>query len=269
MTAIVDAPLALHPQPLAQARAIAWRSLLTSRRQIAFVIFPSLFPLVFAALSVSSFEDATALPGFPPVDSFLDFILPATITQAVMFGGMGVGSGLALDIQDGFFDRLLASPVSRISILVGRLAGASVVAVGQATAFIALYYIFGGRIDAGFAGFVVLLVYSVFVALAVGGLMSGIAIRTGSTEVVQGSFPLLFVILYPSSAFFPVTLQTGWFQTVAEYNPITWMIDGARDLVIVGWSWSATAQCLGVSGALTLIGFLYAHRSLRQRLAAR
>jgi ABC-2 type transport system permease protein len=269
LTAIVGAPQELDPQPLAQARAIAWRSLLTSRRQITFVIFPSLFPLVFAALSVASFEDATALPGFPPVDSFLDFILPATITQAVMFGGMSVGSGLALDIQDGFFDRLLASPVSRTSILVGRLAGSSVVAVSQAAVFIALYYLLGGRIDAGVAGVAVLLVYAAFVALSVGGLMSGIAIRTGSTEVVQGSFPLLFVILYPSSAFFPVTLQTGWFQTVAEYNPITWMIDGARDLVIVGWSWSAAAECLGVSAALMLAGFAFAHRSLRKRLAAR
>jgi ABC-2 type transport system permease protein len=84
-----------------------------------------IFPLFFAALGTSSFGSAINLPGFPKVDSFLDFSLAGTIVQGVLFGSVQSGSALATDIENGFFYRLMAAPSSRLGILVGRLAGAA------------------------------------------------------------------------------------------------------------------------------------------------
>ena len=96
-----------------------------------------LFPMFIAAVNSSTMGEAVDfLPGFEGVDSLLQFLLPASITQSVLFGGLNAGSDTATDIQNGFFDRLLASPVARTSILVGRLMGASVTGAGQAVVFI-------------------------------------------------------------------------------------------------------------------------------------
>ena len=106
---------------------MSWRSVVAIARQPALVVPSLIFPLFFAALGTSSFSRAIALPGFPKVDSFLDFALAGTIVQGVLFGSTVGASALATDIQTGFFDRLLASPVARLSLLIGRLAGARLV----------------------------------------------------------------------------------------------------------------------------------------------
>ena len=100
------------------------RSVIAIVRQPALVVPSLIFPLFFAALGTSSFGRAVRLPNFPKVDNFLDFALAGTIIQGVLFGSVTGGAALATDIEMGFFDRLLATPTSRISILVGRLAGA-------------------------------------------------------------------------------------------------------------------------------------------------
>ena len=112
-----------------------------------------LFPMFIAAVNTSTMGAAIDfLPGFEGVDSLLQFLLPASITQSVLFGGLTAGSDTATDIQTGFFDRLLASPVARTSILVGRLTGASVTGAFQALVFIVVYGLFGVRIAGGVPG---------------------------------------------------------------------------------------------------------------------
>lgn len=255
-------------QPVAQMRALARRSVLATLRQPP-VWFPAiLFPLLLAAVNASAFNRATGLPGFPEVDSFLDFLLPASMIQGVMFGAVAGGSDIALDIEDGFFERLLAAPIWRPSILIGRLAGGAVLGAIQAVLFIAVFSVFGARIHAGAAGFVVLVLLSMVMAIAIGGVTAAVGVRTGSQETVQNSFPLIFILLFLSSAFFPTELMEGWYQTMAQYNPITWVIDAARHLVIVGWSWREAGIALGVAGALAVLSVSMAAHQLRVRLAA-
>ena len=91
--------------------------------------------------------------------------------------------------------------------------------------------------------------------------------RTGSQETVQNSFPLIFILLFLSSAFFPTELMTGWYQTMAEANPITWVIDAARQLVIAEWSWREAGIALGTAGVLAVATVALAARQLRIRLA--
>ena len=116
---------------LAQTSAMSKRAILALARQPATVIPSLVFPLFFVALGTAAFGRAIELPNFPEVDSFLDFALAGAIVQGVLFGSITSATALAIDIETGFFDRLLASPTSRVSILVSRLAGAMVYAAVQ------------------------------------------------------------------------------------------------------------------------------------------
>ena len=221
-----------------------------------------------AAQSEPQAGAATALPGFPLVDSFFDFLLPASMIQGVMFGAVAGGSDIALDIEDGFFERLLAAPIWRPSILVGRLAGGAVLGAVQAVLFVSVFMVFGARIHSGVPGFLVLVLVAMVMAVAIGGVTAAVGVRTGSQETVQNSFPLIFILLFLSSAFFPTQLMTGWYQQLAEANPITWVIDATRHLVVIGWSWSEAAVALGTAGALAALSVSAAAWQLRKRLAA-
>ena len=122
---------------VAQTWAMSKRAILALARQPA-TVFPSLvFPLFFVALGTAAFGRAIELPNFPEVDSFLDFALAGAILQGVLFGSVTSATALATDIETGFFDRLLASPTSRVSILVGRLGGRDGLRGGADLVFIA------------------------------------------------------------------------------------------------------------------------------------
>ena len=139
-------------EAMAQARGLAGRSIRGTLRQPPVWLPGLLFPMFIAAVNSSTMGKAIDfVPGFEGVPSLLAFLLAASITQSVLFGGLTAGSDTALDIQTGFFDRLLASPVPRTTILVGRLAGASATGALQAVVFIVVYGIFGVRVAAGAA----------------------------------------------------------------------------------------------------------------------
>jgi ABC-2 type transport system permease protein len=254
---------------VAQTSAMSWRALLALWRQPALVIPSLVFPLFFAALGTSSFSRATSLPGFPQVDSFLDFALAGAIVQGILFGSVTSATALATDIENGFFDRLLASPTSRVSILLGRLAGAMAYGAIQTLFFTLVLLPFGLTVAAGAIGVVVMMLGGTLTALAVGALMSSMALRTGSSEAVQGAFPLLFIALFFSSAFFPRQTMDGIYAVIADLNPVSYLIEGFRDLVIDGLTWSAVARTVLIPAAFTVLTMMLALRSLSKRLAAR
>ena len=267
-----QAPLPARPAhrpagvALAQVAVLSRRSVIGTLRQPEAFLPGLFFPLLIAAVNSAAMGQATELPGFPDVQSFLQFLLPATLIQGVLFGGILGGSDVALDIQDGFFERLLASPVSRSSILVGRLAGSAVLGGIQAVFFAAVFVLFGAEVAGGVPALAVLVVVGMLLAVAVGGLAAAIGLRTGSQEAVQNSFPLVFVLLFLSSAFFPTALMTGWYQTAARANPLSWLIDAARQLVVSGFAWSDVAVAVGLAALFAAIGVAVANVALRRRL---
>lgn len=255
-----------RPAAIAQTLALARRSAVGTLRQPS-MWFPALiFPLLIAAINSAAMGRSTSLPGFPPVDSFLQFLLPATLIQGVMFGGVMGGTDVALDIENGFFERLVASPVARPAILIGRLAGSALLGGLQAIVFVAVFTIFGAHIDGGIVAVAVLIVMGMVLALAIGGWAAAMALRTGSQEAVQNSFPLIFILLFISSAFFPTDLMTGWFKAAATYNPLTYLINGARELVIEDFSVAAAAQAVGVATGFAVLSVAFATAQFRRRL---
>lgn len=254
---------------LAQTAALSKRAIVAFVRQPALVVPSLMFPLFFLALGTSSFSRATRLPGFPEVDSFLDFALAGAIVQGVLFGSITGATALATEIEIGFFDRLLMTPTSRVSILFGRLAGGMTYGAAQTVIFTVILLPFGLSIKSGVIGFLVIVLGGTMLALAVGAVMSAMAIRTGSSEAVQGSFPLLFIALFFSSAFFPRQTMNGAYKRVADVNPVSHLVEGFRALVIDGLTWGGVARTLLISAGFAIAGMALALSALRRRIAAR
>jgi ABC-2 type transport system permease protein len=253
---------------LGPVAVLSRRSLLGTLRQPSAWIPPIVFPMVFAALNSAAFARSIHLPGFPKVDSFLDFMMATTIMQGVTFGSLIGGTNMAADIQDGFFDRLVASPVSRSSILVGRLAGGAALAGLQAVVFIATFTVFGASVKGGLPAVVALVVIAMVLGIALGGFPMTLALRTGSSEAVQAAFPIIFIFLFVSSAFFPRQLMHGWYQTVADLNPLSWLVEAMRRQVIADFSIADAAEALAIAAAIGVVSLSLASAALRSRLAA-
>jgi ABC-2 type transport system permease protein len=252
---------------LAQYQALSRRSIVNLIRQPTAIVPALVFPLIFMALSAASLNRSTDLPGFPPVDSFLQFLITTTIFQGALFGAVGAGTDMARDIEGGFFDRLIASPVSRMSILVGRVTGSAALGFTQAWLYFLVGMIFGLTVEGGFLAMLLVAIVAATVSAAIGAIAIAFGLKTGSSEAVQGSFPLLFTLLFLSSAFFPRNLMNGWFKSAATINPFSHLIEGLRTQVIAGINWPDFFQAFGIALVMFAIGAVLATSALRGRIA--
>jgi ABC-2 type transport system permease protein len=213
------------------------------------------FPTLLLAIQTGGAGRAVDLPGFPQVDGFLDFMLAGAMIQSTLLAGNSGGIALAVDIEMGFTDRLLAAPISRFALVLGRLAGTAVLGAAAAVWFITIGLVFGASISEGVLGAIAIVIMVSLTSVAFGGIGAAIALRTGSASIVQGLFPLVFVILFLSSAFFPANLMLDPAATVAEYNPLSFIVEGVRELVVSTLTaetfWKALASLTGIA-ALSL-----------------
>ena len=224
------------------------------------------FPTLLLAIQTGGAGRAVDLPGFPEVEGFLDFMLAGAMIQSTLLAGNSGGIALAVDIEMGFTDRLLAAPISRFAMVLGRLAGTAVLGAAAALWFIAIGLVFGASISEGVLGAVAIVIFVSLTSVAFGGIGAAIALRTGSASIVQGLFPLVFVILFLSSAFFPANLMLDPAATIAEYNPLSFIVEGVRELVVSTLSaetfWKAAAALTGI--AVASLGL--SNLALRSRL---
>ena len=250
-----------------QALYLAWRSVIRTARQPIVIVPPLVFPLFLLAINASGLDAATSIPGFP-ADSYLAFALAFPFMQGALFATNTAGANIAQDIGTGFFNRLSLTPMRGASLLAGQLTGVLLVGAIQAVAFLAAGLAAGVTIEAGPLGVPVLFALSLIIVAAFGtiGLFAGL--RTGSGEAVQGLFPLMFVLLFLSSAVLPRDLiAQDWFQTVATINPVSYLIEGLRSLIITGWDAQALALGFGFAFALVFTSLAFSSLALRGRMA--
>jgi ABC-2 type transport system permease protein len=246
---------------------MALRSVLRTVRQPELVAPSIVFPLFLLAVNAGGLDATTHLHGFPG-DSYLGFAWAITFMQGALFATTTVGISLAEDIRTGFMDRLSLTPIRGTAILAAQLAGSTVLATVQALLYLAVGLAAGATIAAGVGGAVVLIALTVFIANAFAALGAFWALRSGSGEKVQALFPLLFAVFFLSSLFLPRDLiTTGWFRAVATYNPVSYMIEGTRSLIVSGWDPEALALAFGCAGALLVAGMAAATLTLRSRFS--
>jgi ABC-2 type transport system permease protein len=251
---------------LRQVGALARRSVVRTLRQPAMVVPAIAFPLILLSINSSGLESATLLPGFP-TDSYLQFALAITFVQGALFSAMSAGTNVATDIENGFMNRLALTPLRRVALMLGQLAG--IVALGsiQALTFLIVGLVFGAGIAAGVAGAVVIVGFSLLVSLGFGLIGAFVALRAGNGEAVQGMFPLFFAALFLSSMSLPRDLiENDWFRTIADWNPVSYMLECIRSLMIDGWDGEALAIGFACAGGITLIALVAAASALRTRM---
>jgi ABC-2 type transport system permease protein len=249
-----------------QVAAIARRSVVRTARQPASVIPPLIFPAALMTVNAAGLQASTELEGFP-TDSFLAFALAVPFIQGALFSTMNAGTDLARDVQTGFINRLSLTALRDWALLVGQLTGVVVLGVFQAIFYLAVGFASGVEFESGAAGVAVLLLYSAVVSLSFGALGAYLAFRTGSGETVQAMFPVLFVFLFISSMNTPRDLiAVDWFQTAATLNPVSYMIEAVRSLIIEGWDWQALALGFGFTIVIGMVSLWLAARALRLRM---
>ena len=251
---------------LPQVGAIARRSVVRTSRQPASVIPPLIFPIALMAVNAGGLRSSTHLPGFP-TDSFLAFALAVPFIQGALFSTMNAGTDLARDVQTGFVNRLSLTALRDWALLIGQLAGVVLLGIAQAVFYIVVGLAAGVQFAAGPAGIAVLLVYAAIVSLSFGALGAFLAFRTGSGETIQALFPVLFVFLFISSMNAPRNLiGVDWFRTAATLNPVSYMIECVRSLIIVGWDPEALLLGFGFVGIVGIASLALASRALRLRM---
>jgi ABC-2 type transport system permease protein len=252
---------------LVQVGMLARRSVVRTLRQPAMVVPSLVFPLLLLTINSDGLDSATGLRGFP-TDSYFEFALAIAFVQGALFSANSAGTNISNDVETGFLNRLSLTPLRRVALLLGQLAGILALGLIQALTFLAFGLILGAGIAAGFAGAVVIVVLSLLISLGFGCIGAFVALRTGSGEAVQGVFPLFFAALFLSSMALPRDLiETRWFQTVADWNPVSYMLEGIRSLVIVGWDGEALALGFACAGGLALVALTAASSALRTRMA--
>jgi ABC-2 type transport system permease protein len=245
---------------------IARRSIRRTLRQPALIVPTIVFPLFLLAVNASGLDAATKLPGFP-TDNYLSFAMSVAFMQGALFAATTAGAELATDIETGFLARLSLTPLRGVAILVGQLAGAVLVSLMASVVYLTVALIAGAELESGVPGALALLALATIIGIGFGGIGLLMALRTGSAEAVQGLFPLMFVVFFLSSINLPRNLiETDWFRAIATYNPVSYMIEGLRSLVITGWDAEALALGFGAAGAVAALAFAASGRALRTRL---
>jgi len=251
----------------AQVLHLARRSVIRTLRQPANWITPLIFPLALMAVNTGGLDAATHLPGFP-TDSFLAFFLAFPFIQGSLFATVNAGVDLARDIQTGFLNRLALTPMQNAALLVGHLGGVIAMGFLQALWYLAVGLAIGVRLESGVLGGLVIFVLAVLIVFAFGAFGALAALRTGSTEAVHSLFPVFFVFLFISSMNLPRNLiETDWFRIAASLNPVSYLIEAIRSLVITGWDGQALALGFGIAIGLGIVGVTLASLSLGGRMA--
>ena len=249
-----------------QVGMLARRSVVRTLRQPAMVIPSIVFPLILLSINSSGLESVTQIPGFT-TSSYFDFALAIPFVQGALFLANSAGTNVASDIESGFLNRLALTPLRRVALMLGQLAGILALGLIQAVTFVVVGVAFGSGIKAGVSGALVIVALSLVMTVGFGGIGMFVALRTGSGEAVQGMFPLFFVFLFLSSMALPRDLiQTDWFRHVATLNPVSYLLEGIRSLLMTGWDGEALALGFGTAVAIAILGMTAATFALRTRL---
>jgi ABC-2 type transport system permease protein len=240
--------------------ALGRRALSVQFRRAQLLMPTFVLPLMLLAVIASGTSAGRDLRDFPEVSSYLGFVVAGTLLQGALLSGLTSGMALANDIEGGFFDRLLAAPVRRSSLVLGRLAGTLGLAVLQMAWFLLVALLFGASYPGGVLGALGAAALAVITAVGIGGLAIAIAIRTGSMSLMQSIFPFVFVLLFTAPAFFPRDLLTPTLHDLAAYNPLTYVVEGARGLLqgdaSLGDPWIGLAAAAGLAAFSTALAVL-------------
>lgn len=248
---------------LADVWSVAIRALRALPREPEMVLPALIIPLFFFAVNLGTLQDF-AENGIPGLD-FRAFQLPTAIVFAVT--GISRAPALVTDITSGYFDRMLMTPMRRLSLLLGLMVADLVLVMALALPVIALGFAVGVTFETGILGVLLFVVLTGLWGLAFTGFPYAIALKTGSPGAVGASFLLFFPFAFLTTATLPKEYLTGWLDTIATYNPMTYLLAALRSLLYGGWQWEPIWQGSLAILAVGVVSMTMALATLRGRVA--
>jgi ABC-2 type transport system permease protein len=260
-------PAGTAPSVRLQFGRIARRSLVCTLRQPTLVIPSFLFPLFMLAVVSAGGDDVTKVKGFP-TDSYITFILAASLVQGVSGIATMAGTTLGNDISSGFVNRLVLTPIRASTLVIANLAGVSVLGLAQAAIYLGVGLAASAHVKAGFAGGFAIVGVTFLIGLAFGAIGLFAAVAGGSSAQMQGIVAVVLALLFMSSMLMPRNLiDKHWFKEIATYNPLSYLVEANRSLLISGWDKQALALGCGIAGGLLVLFLMGAVALLRRRMA--
>jgi ABC-2 type transport system permease protein len=245
--------------------AIAGRSLRAVPRDLQAIIPPIFIAFFFFVVNIGTLKNLTqsTITGF----DYTAF----EMATAVLLGVTGVSraQALVIDVQNGYFDRLLLTPVRRSAILIGHMVADVTVSSVLCVPIIALAFALGIDFKAGGLGVLMFIVIAALWSLSFAGFGYAIALKTGNPAAVNSSFLLFFPFLFLTSSYVPRSQLSGWLDTVAGWNPVTYLLEGMRSLALSGWHWDDLGRTALALLVVFLVSFGLCFAALRSRINQR
>ena len=217
-------------------------------------------PVFMYIMTVGALEDfAEGIPGL----DYRAFQLPVAVLFAVT--GISRATTVVADIQSGYFDRLVMTPVNRLALLVGLMVADFVLVVALTVPVIIMGFIAGVWFETGVAGILIFMLLAGIWGLMFTGFPYAIAFKTGNAAAVNISFLLFFPFLFMTSLFVPQEAMTGWLSTAADYNPVTYVLAALRSVIYGGWDGQAILNGIIAIAAVGVVSIGMALAALRGR----
>jgi ABC-2 type transport system permease protein len=243
---------------------LAQRSLRESLRTPE-ALLPTLFiPLFFLVVNVG--QAARIFPSdstsFLMGQNYAAFQLPSSILLAASFGTAALY--LVEDIEGGYFDKLRASPVSRTAIVFGRLVSEAVKIAVLASVMVLVSLPFGIRIASGPLGFLLLIAMAAGWAVVFSGFLQLIGLKTRSAAATNSAGLIFFPLLFLTPSFVPRSLLTRPMEVAATLNPVTYIMEGLRSLILEDLAWGAILKGFAVIAVAGLVMVALSIRTIRR-----
>jgi ABC-2 type transport system permease protein len=234
-----------------QVFLVLGRSFRRAKRDPAMAfVFPIAFPVMMIVLFSQIYEKVGALPDFP-ADSYIDWIAPAVVLMAAMFGAGHSALGLIEDAQSGYLDRLRLLPVRPAALMLGRLLF-DVIRVSVAGLLVlGVAILMGADFHGGLFGAATIVLLLALWTLGYAGMYYVVGLKTRKAEALTGLVPMFLPISLLSTAYIPRDLAPTWVERVASFNPYSYVVDGIR--MFTSSHFDAGIFWAAITGALVMI----------------
>ncbi len=270
--AIPLTPVAIpHSDLLSESWELYKRSIKKLMRRPIVLYFSLMQPVIWLLLFGQMFNRMISLPGAGAsfgTSNYMAFFTPGVIMMTMLFGAGQTGLGLIQDMDSGFLDKLLTTPINRFAIILGKMGGDLTRMILQALLILTLAVIAGVNIRTGPLGVIFILIISGLFGMSLAGINTMIALKTRNTEAsfIIGNFVNL-PLMYTSTTMMPKSFLPEWMQNVAKINPVTYGIEGMRGLITTGFDPNQVFPAILVLGTIAVLSITSATLMFRSRVA--